>query len=78
MIQVGEEPAESFGEDPFLVSQIGSGFVQGMMGNDATYLKTVPCGKHYFANNTEFNRHAGSADMDDRDMREFYLSPTKR
>lgn len=67
--------AESFGEDPFLVSQIGAGFVQGLMGDDPTYLKAVPCGKHYFANNTEFNRHTGSANMDDRDMREFYLIP---
>ena len=67
--------AESFGEDPFLVSQIGGGFVQGLMGNDPTYLKAVPCGKHFFANNTEFNRHTGSADMDNRDMHEFYLQP---
>ena len=67
--------AETFGEDPFLVSQIGKGFIQGLMGDDPTYLKTVPCGKHYFANNTEFNRHSGSANMDDRDMREFYLLP---
>jgi beta-glucosidase-like glycosyl hydrolase len=66
---------ESFGEDPFLVSQIGRGFIQGMMGNDPVYLKAVPCGKHYFANNSEFNRHTGSSDMDDRDMREFYLLP---
>lgn len=67
--------AETFGEDPFLVSQIGKGFIQGLMGDDPTYLKAVPCGKHYFANNTEFNRHSGSANMDDRDMREFYLLP---
>ncbi|TCO10677.1 glycoside hydrolase family 3 C-terminal domain-containing protein [Natronoflexus pectinivorans] len=69
--------AETFGEDPFLVSQIGSGFIRGMMGNDERYLKTVPCGKHYLANNTEFNRHTGSSDMDNRDMREFYLRPYK-
>jgi beta-glucosidase len=67
--------AETFGEDPFLVSQIGSGFIRGLMGDDPTYLKAVPCGKHYFANNTEFNRHNGSSDMDERDMREFYLLP---
>lgn len=67
--------AETFGEDPFLVSQIGKGFIQGLMGDDPTYLKAVPCGKHYFANNTEFNRHTGSSNMDDRDMREFYLLP---
>ena len=70
--------AETFGEDPFLVSQIGKGFIQGMMGDDPVYLKTVPCGKHYLANNTEFNRHSGSANMDDRDMREFYLSPYRK
>ena len=69
--------AETFGEDPFLVSKISSGFIQGLMGNDPTYLKAVPCGKHFFANNTEFNRHNGSADMDARDMREFYLFPYK-
>lgn len=70
--------AETFGEDPFLVSEIGKGFIQGMMGDDPRYLKTVPCGKHYLANNTEFNRHSGSANMDDRDMREFYLSPYRK
>ncbi len=69
---------ESYGEDPFLVSQIASGFVKGMMGNDITYLKTVPCGKHYFANNSEFNRHDGNSIMDSRDMREFYLLPYKQ
>jgi beta-glucosidase-like glycosyl hydrolase len=69
---------ESYGEDPFLVSQIASGFVRGMMGSDATYLKTVPCGKHYFANNSEFNRHDGNSIMDSRDMREFYISPYKK
>ena len=67
--------AETFGEDPFLVSQISRGFIRGLMGDDPTYLKAVPCGKHYFANNTEFNRHNGSADMDNRDMREYYLLP---
>jgi beta-glucosidase len=67
--------AETFGEDPFLVTQIGKGFIQGMMGDDPKYLKTVPCGKHYLANNTEFNRHTGTSNMDDRDMREFYLAP---
>jgi beta-glucosidase-like glycosyl hydrolase len=70
--------AETFGEDPFLVSEIGKGFIQGMMGDHPVYLKTVPCGKHYLANNTEFNRHSGSSNMDDRDMREFYLSPYRK
>lgn len=70
--------AETFGEDPYLVSQIGKGFIQGMMGDDPVYLKTVPCGKHYLANNTEFNRHTGSSDLDERDMREYYLLPYRK
>ncbi len=69
---------ESYGEDPFLISEIGGGFVRGMMGYDPTYLKAVPCGKHYFANNSEFDRHVSSSEMDDRDMREFYLAPYKK
>ena len=69
---------ESYSEDPFLISQIAGGFIRGMMGNDATYLKTVPCGKHFFANNSEFDRHTSSSNMDTRDMREFYLAPYKK
>ncbi len=69
---------ESFGEDPFLISQIGGGFIRGLMGNDSVYLKAVPCGKHYFANNSEFNRHISSSNMDNRDMREYYLSQYRK
>jgi len=69
---------ESFGEDPFLISRIAGGFIRGLMGDDPTYLKAVPCGKHYFANNSEFNRHISSSDMDDRDMREYYVAPYKK
>ena len=69
---------ESYGEDPFLVSQIAGGFIRGMMGDDPTYIKAVPTAKHYFANNSEFNRHVSSSNMDSRDMREFYLTPYKK
>ena len=69
---------ESYGEDPFLVSEIASGFVKGLMGDDPKYLKTVPSAKHYLANNSEFDRHVSSSNMDSRDMREFYLSPYKK
>ena len=52
--------------------------MRGMVGDDPTYLKTVPCAKHYFANNSEFDRHVSSSDMDSRDMREYYLTPYKK
>ena len=70
--------AESFGEDPFLVSQISGGFIRGLVGDDPTYLKSVPTAKHYLANNSEFDRHVGSSNMDSRDMREFYIAPYKK
>ena len=69
---------ESYGEDPFLAAEMARGFVRGMMGTDAKYLKAVPTAKHYFANNSEFDRHVSSSNMDSRDMREFYLYPYKR
>ena len=68
---------ESYGEDPFLAAVMSGGFVRGMMGDDPMYIKAVPCAKHYFANNSEFDRHVGSSNMDSRDMREFYLYPYK-
>jgi len=68
---------ESYGEDPFLAARMSSGFVKGLMGPDAKYMKAVPTAKHFFANNSEFNRHVGSADTDSRDIREYYLYPYK-
>jgi beta-glucosidase-like glycosyl hydrolase len=69
---------ESYGEDPFLVAEMAGGYVRGLMGSDPKYMKAVPTAKHYFANNSEFDRHVSSSNMDSRDMREFYLYPYKR
>ena len=69
---------ESYGEDPFLAAEMARGFVRGFMGPDPKYIKAVPTAKHYFANNSEFDRHVSSSNMDGRDMREFYLYPYKR
>lgn len=68
---------ESYGEDPYLSAVMSGAFVRGMMGSDPVYMKAVPCAKHYFANNSEFDRHVSSSNMDSRDMREFYLYPYK-
>ena len=68
---------ESYGEDPFLSAVMSGAYVRGLMGNDPDYMKAVPCAKHYFANNSEFDRHVSSSNMDSRDMREFYLYPYK-
>ena len=42
-----------------------------MMGDDARYLKSVPTGKHYIANNTEYNAPYRQQQLDERDMRDF-------
>jgi beta-glucosidase len=72
---------EAYGEDPYLVTKVVSQFVNGMEGKDQSgnllpdgsgFYKTLTTIKHYAANNSEVNRRSGSADMDDRTLREFY------
>ncbi|MDR1791651.1 MAG: glycoside hydrolase family 3 C-terminal domain-containing protein, partial [Propionibacteriaceae bacterium] len=63
---------ESYGEDPYLVGQIGGEFIKGMQGNDPTYLKAVSTPKHFFANNSESNRRNGNSVMTEREIREYY------
>ena len=72
---------EAFSEDPFLTSQIGSQFVDGFQGQGMNgsplpgsggYAKALATLKHYAANNSESNRLTGSANMDERTLREYY------
>ncbi|MFY1672148.1 glycoside hydrolase family 3 C-terminal domain-containing protein [Plantactinospora sp. WMMB334] len=74
---------EAFSEDPLLTAALAAQFVNGMEGKDRTgrmlpesrgYLKTSTTLKHYAANNSEFDRLRGSADMDDRTLREYYTA----
>ncbi|MBN2526918.1 MAG: glycoside hydrolase family 3 C-terminal domain-containing protein [Deltaproteobacteria bacterium] len=64
---------ETYGEDPFLASRMAVAFVKGMQGDDPTYIKTVSTPKHFIANNEEIRRHTGSSDVDERNLREFYM-----
>jgi beta-glucosidase len=64
---------ESYSEDPWLMARMGVAFVRGMQGDDARYLKTVATPKHYAGNNSEFNRHTGSSDIDEQLLHEYYL-----
>ncbi len=65
---------ETYGEDPYLTSRMGVAFVRGLQGNDSQYLKLVATPKHFAVNNEESIRHTGSADVDERQLREYYLS----
>ena len=67
---------EAYGEDPYLTGQIAQAFIEGMQGaheaGGETYLKTIATPKHFLGNNSESNRHTGSANIDERDLREYY------
>ncbi|MDR0433205.1 MAG: glycoside hydrolase family 3 C-terminal domain-containing protein [Bifidobacteriaceae bacterium] len=68
---------ETYGEDPYLTGQIGGQFVAGMQGNledSQGYLKSVTTPKHFLANNSENDRHSGSANLTEPEMREYYTA----
>lgn len=59
---------ESFGEDPYLSSQMAVADVQGIQSQGV--IATV---KHFAANNQEDNRGGVSANVDERTLQEIYL-----
>jgi beta-glucosidase len=59
---------EYLSEDPYLNSALVVPFIEGVQSQGV--IATV---KHYALNDQEFNRHNGSADVDERTMREIYL-----
>jgi beta-glucosidase len=59
---------EYFGEDPFLASRIAVDYIEGVQSQGVC--ATI---KHFMGNNSEFDRHHSSSDMDERTMREIYL-----
>ncbi|MCD8157472.1 MAG: glycoside hydrolase family 3 C-terminal domain-containing protein [Clostridiales bacterium] len=63
---------ETYGEDPYLTTAIGTEFVKGMQGSDPTYLKTISILKHFIANNCESERQGGSSVMDEQTLRDYY------
>ena len=64
---------ESYSEDPWLMARLGVAFVRGLQGTDPKYLKAVSTPKHYAGNNSEYNRHNGSSDIDEQLLHEYYL-----
>lgn len=63
---------ETYGEDPYLTSEIGGKAVEGMQGTDEKYLKTMTTLKHYAANNCEGERQRGTSIMNESTMRNYY------
>ena len=69
---------ETYGEDPFLTSQVGAAFVGGLQGRDPARLKTAACAKHYAVHSgPEADRHSFDARVSPRDLHETYLPAFK-
>ena len=69
---------ETYGEDPYLTSQLGIQCVRGLQGNHPTYLKTGACAKHYAVHSgPEALRHEFDAVTTMKDLHETYLPAFK-
>lgn len=65
---------ETYGEDPYLTSLLGVALVNGLQGDDPTYLKTSACAKHFAVHSgPEKLRHEFNAVASLKDMYETYL-----
>jgi beta-glucosidase len=70
---------ETYGEDPYLTSEIGIEFVKGIQGDDPNYLLAMACAKHYAVHSgPERDRHRFNAVVSERDLYETYLPQFER
>ena len=67
---LGGRHFENYSEDPFLVGKLGTAYVKGVQSKNVS-----ACLKHFIANDTEFERHTVSSNVDERTLREVYLLP---
>jgi len=71
---------ETFGEDPFLIGELGSAMVRGYQGHgldDPTAI--LACAKHFAAySETQGGRDASEADVSRRKLRSWFLPPFER
>jgi beta-glucosidase len=71
---------ETFGEDPYLVGELGAAMVVGYQGKDFSGSSNVlACTKHLVAGGVPDNVFNGSAaELSERTLREFFLPPFER
>ncbi len=67
---LGGRHFENYSEDPLLVGKLATAYVKGVQSQ-----KVSACLKHFIANDTEFERHSVSSNVDERTLREIYLLP---
>ncbi len=82
-VEVARDPrwgrvGETFGEDPFLVSQMGVAAVKGYQGSLSTGEDVLACAKHLIAGSESVNGTNGApADISERTLRELFMPPFK-
>jgi beta-glucosidase len=65
---------ETFGEDPYLMGELGLAMVRGLQGDDARYMKAAGCAKHFAVHSgPERERHGFDAKPTQKDLFETYL-----
>lgn len=70
---------ETFGEDPYLTSELGSAYIRGLQGDDQEHLKAAACAKHFAVHSgPEAIRHSFDAKVSVRDLYDTYLYAFKR
>jgi beta-glucosidase len=67
---LGGRHFESYSEDPVLTGVLATNYVKGVQSQ-----KVAACVKHFIANDTEYQRHTVSSNVDERTLREIYLLP---
>ena len=82
MIDIARDPrwgriAESFGEDPFLASQLGAAMVRGFQGDDlAAPAAIAACAKHFAGYGAaESGRDYATTNIPENELRNVYLRP---
>jgi beta-glucosidase len=69
---------ETYGEDPFVTTQIGLALVKGLQGDHPKYLKVAACVKHFAVHSgPESKRHGFNAEVSLKDLHETYLPAFK-
>jgi beta-glucosidase len=64
---------EVFSEDPLLTARMGVAYVRGLQGDDIQHLKVAATVKHFAVNNVESGRQHLNAEVDERNLFEFWL-----
>lgn len=70
---------ETYGEDPYLTSQLGMAVVRGLQGDRKDgMVKTMACAKHYVIHSgPEWSRHSFDAVVSEKDLWETYMPAFK-